>query len=188
MTIEKIRNMIKYVKSAPQGLDTFKKCVEQQKIQDSNFLTLDVPTRWNTTYMMLDAAEKYQRAFELMMEDDEQFRMFLCEDENGRRGLGPPTSDDWEHIRHFVKFLKFLYEVTLQMCGSEKITSNVYFEGLAEIHEYLFKYSGNGDIILENLALRMKTKYDMYWGDLMKMNRFLFVATVLDPRFKMAFF
>jgi len=57
-------------------------------------LTLDVPTRWNSTYMMLEVAEKYQRAFGLMIDEDEHFLNYLYEDGKGKRGLGSPTDDD----------------------------------------------------------------------------------------------
>jgi hypothetical protein len=34
---------------------------------------LDVDTRWNSTYLMLSIAEKYQKAFELLEEEDKHF-------------------------------------------------------------------------------------------------------------------
>ena len=184
-SISKIRNMIRYVKSSPSRLIAFKKCVERRNIQCGQFLTLDVSTRWNSTYLMLSVAEKYQRAFELMLDDDGVFVTYLKEDGHGRKGLGPPTFDDWEHIRHFIKLLKLFYDVTLRMSGSLVSTANVYFEELAKIHRHLVKYSCSGDKSLEEMALRMMTKYNKYWGDLVEVNRLLFVAAMLDPRFKL---
>ncbi|KAB1226501.1 hypothetical protein CJ030_MR1G014083 [Morella rubra] len=35
------------------------------------------------------------------------------------------------------------------------------------------------------MAKKMQSKYDKYWADLRQVNRLLFVATVLDPRFKL---
>jgi hypothetical protein len=35
------------------------------------------------------------------------------------------------------------------------------------------------------MANRMKVKYDKYWGDVEKINPLLFVASLLDPRYKM---
>ncbi|KAG6722721.1 hypothetical protein I3842_03G174000 [Carya illinoinensis] len=62
-SIVRVRNLIKYVKSSPQRLATFKSCVDRSKVQCSSFLTLDVPTGWNSTFLMLDVAEKYQKVF-----------------------------------------------------------------------------------------------------------------------------
>jgi len=101
----KIRNMVKYVKSSPQRLALFKSCAERKNIECNASLTLDVPTRWNSTYMMLEVVEKYQMAFELMIDEDEHFLSYLYEDGAGKRVLGSPTDDDWCNIRHFIKFL-----------------------------------------------------------------------------------
>jgi hypothetical protein len=29
----------------------------------------------------------------------------------------------------------------------------------------------------------MKDKYDKYWGDPVKMNKYIFIASILDPRY-----
>lgn len=96
------------MKFSPYKLDTFKTCVEQYKIQCGCFLSLDFPTRCNLTFIILEVAEKYQSAFELMLEDDGYLIFFLCKEGHGRNGLGPPIIDDCDHIYHFTKFLKFL--------------------------------------------------------------------------------
>ncbi|XP_073224881.1 zinc finger BED domain-containing protein RICESLEEPER 4-like [Cicer arietinum] len=52
---------------------------------------LDVSTRWNSTYMMLEAAEKYQAAFDKLESEDSGYLTWF--------GVaGPPTSDDWERV------------------------------------------------------------------------------------------
>ena len=78
-SILKVRNAVKYVKSSPSRLDKFKSCVERQKIGEKGLLCLDVPTRWNSTYLMLKVAEQYQGAFDLLQEDDGQFVSQLSE-------------------------------------------------------------------------------------------------------------
>ncbi|XP_072071965.1 zinc finger BED domain-containing protein DAYSLEEPER-like [Arachis hypogaea] len=37
------------------------------------------------------------------------------------------------------------------------------------------------------MATKMKAKYDKYWGNLKNMNMIIFVAVVLDPRYKIKF-
>ncbi|XP_062153877.1 uncharacterized protein LOC133862044 [Alnus glutinosa] len=113
--------------------------------------------------MMLEVAEKYQRAFELMIDEDGHFLNYLYEDGGGKRGLGSPTNDDWHNIRHFIKFLQVFYDVTMQIS----------------------EYSESSDPLLNTMANRMKVKYDKYWGDVEKINPLLFVASLLDLRYKM---
>jgi hypothetical protein len=184
--IIKVRSLVKYVKSSPVRLDWFKSCVRRQMIQCNNLLCLDVPTQWNSTYIMLDVAEKFQGAFELMqVEEDEHLLNYHSDDGLGKGELEIPTCADWDTIRSFVKFLKKFYDVTLHMSGTSYATSNRHFRVLLGIHEHLKSYCQSGDMLLSNMAQRMKVKYDKYWGGIEKVNMLLFVAIVLDPRYKL---
>jgi len=62
--ITSIRNAVRFARSSPQRLAKFRECIEFSKIECKKLLCLNVPTRWNSTYMMLDAAIKFQVAFE----------------------------------------------------------------------------------------------------------------------------
>ena len=62
---------------------------------------LDVPTRWNSTYMMLETTIKFARAFDR-----------LENDEDGYRNDSPPTKEDWLNERMLVIFFKVFYTVT----------------------------------------------------------------------------
>ena len=68
-------------------MKVFKLCAEKEKLSCKHNVVLDVPTRWNYTYEMLDRAEKYQKAFERLEEDDTIFlRTASFEDEHGDGG------------------------------------------------------------------------------------------------------
>lgn len=55
-----IREVVRYVRSSPNRLEAFKICAKKEKIE-SKYLHLDVPTRWNSTYLMFDAAISLRR-------------------------------------------------------------------------------------------------------------------------------
>jgi len=55
---------VKYIRSSPSRLMSFKECVEQQNIECMGHICLDVETMWNSTYLMLDAALKHRKAFQ----------------------------------------------------------------------------------------------------------------------------
>ncbi|KAB1220465.1 putative AC transposase [Morella rubra] len=133
---------------------------------------------------MLNVAEKYQRTFELLQEDDEHIYNYLNENGPGRRGLGAPNDDDWEKVRTFVRFLQIFYDVTMCLSGSMYATSNLHFQEVSYIHTHLMAYCDSHDDLLSAMAFRMKLKYEKYWGDVEKINRLLFVAVILDPRYK----
>jgi hypothetical protein len=184
-SIVRIRNMVKYIKGSPQILAIFKSCAKRKTSGYHASLTLDVPTRWNSTYMMLDVVEKYEMAFELLLDEDLNFANYLCEDGGGRRGLGPPLEDDWKNIRNFSKFLQVFYEVTVEISGSLCSTSNIYFRILQKVYNCLMEYCDSDYYLLSSIAIKMKMKYDKYLGDFEKINPLLFVAFVLDPCYKM---
>ncbi|XP_024026908.1 zinc finger BED domain-containing protein RICESLEEPER 2-like [Morus notabilis] len=140
-SIAAIRNVVRYVRSSPARLLKFKSCVEREKIEYKGLICLDVSTRWNSTYMMLDAAIKFQKAFERYEEEDDNATL--------------------------------------------NVTSNSYFHELCEMQNQLSELSKQEDSMLSSMAVSMKKKYDKYWGNVKNINCLLFVAVVLDPRYKM---
>jgi hypothetical protein len=184
-----MRNAVRYAKSSPKRFEKFLEAVKDANIQSKSLLSLDVLTRWNSTYLMLEAAEKFERAFDRLIIDDEQYMDYFEEpDGNGKKPKGPPRSLDWENARLLCKFLRLFYEATLRFSGSLVVTSNSYFHELVGIQNELYKLCNlDGDSLLKSMAKVMKMKYEKYWGNIEKMNLLLFVAVVLDPRYKMKY-
>ena len=60
---------------------------------------------------MLSSVEKYEKAFALLEEDENNH--FVA-----------PSSIDWENARIFVKFLKSFYDATLKFSTSKNLTFN----------------------------------------------------------------
>jgi hypothetical protein len=99
--------------------------------------------------------------------------------------LRPPLEDDWKNIRNFSKFLQVFYEVTVEISGSLYSTSNIYFNILQKVYNCLMEYCDSDDYLLSSMTIKMKMKYDKYWGDFERIKPLLFVTSVLDPRYKM---
>ena len=154
------------------------------------YYSLDVPTRWNSTYLMSEAAEKFETAFDRMHEEDVKFISYFMEvDGNGKqKHIGPPKGEDWVNVIMFCNFLRLFYEVTLRFSGSLFVTSNTYFCELVGIQNELHRLCGiDGDPLLKEMAQSMKEKYEKYWGDIENMNLMMFIAVVLDLRYKMKY-
>jgi hypothetical protein len=177
--------MVKYVKGSPHRLAQFKSCAERKTIACNASLTLDIPTRWNSTYTMLEVPVKYERVFDLMIDKDSNFVTYLCDDGPGKKGLGLPNDDNWANVRHFIKLLKVFYDVTVHISGSLYSTTNKYFPKLEKVYNCWMAYCGSDDDMLSAMAFRIKFKYDKYWEDFEKINPLLFIAYVLDPRYKL---
>ena len=74
-----IRNAVRYVRSSPSKLNSLKQCVVQGKFSSNGLFCLDVPTRWNSTYMMLSNAINFQKAFNRMDSEDGHYRRYFEE-------------------------------------------------------------------------------------------------------------
>jgi hypothetical protein len=179
-SIRKIRNAVNYVRKSPGRLERFKTCIKEARIQEKSIVKLDVSTRWNSTYIMLESALKFQKAFKRLSEKCADF--VLMQD-------GCPNNVDWDNARCFVNFLKIFFDITNKVSGSTFVTSSQYFNEHVMI---LTTFKGwielkSSDNLLGKMAEDMKAKYEKYWGDVQKMNMLIFVAVVLDPRHKMRF-
>uniref|UniRef100_A0A3Q7GHJ3 HAT C-terminal dimerisation domain-containing protein n=1 Tax=Solanum lycopersicum TaxID=4081 RepID=A0A3Q7GHJ3_SOLLC len=186
--IKRVRQMVKYVRSSSSRTRNFLKCVEMQKIECDKMLSLDVPTRWNSTYLMLDTTEKFEKAFERFDLYDGNFNSFLatdiCEDGSIAESI---QYEDWANVRNVTKFLEKFYELTLKVSGSRYVTCNVHFEDICELDAYLKLYIASDDLDLSKMASGMKEKFKKYWGTPEKMNKMIFVASFLDPRNKFVY-
>lgn len=96
-SVTRIRNVVRFVHSSPSCMDRFRTFIKDCRIQDNCTVQLDVPTRWNSTYLMLETALKFHRAFKRLGERDTKFAMMQG---------GIPLSKDWDNARVFVRFLK----------------------------------------------------------------------------------
>ena len=120
--VETIRNAVQYVRSSTQRQKSFQLKVESGKMTRGS-LPLDIKTRWNSTYLMLQRAIKYKVAFDKMEQEDRLYNDFFNEVENGNKRIGPPATVDWNAVERLVKFLIIFYNSTLVVSAS----TSVYF-------------------------------------------------------------
>lgn len=142
------------MRGSPGRMDRFKTFIKDCRIQDKSTVQLDSPTRWNSTYLMLESACKFQKAFKRLGEHDTEFATMQG---------GIPKAEDWDNARVFVKFLKIFSDVTEKVSGSLYVTSSQYFHEYCKISNTLNSWSGSSDHLLKNMAEKMKGKHDKYW-------------------------
>uniref|UniRef100_K7M7F5 HAT C-terminal dimerisation domain-containing protein n=1 Tax=Glycine max TaxID=3847 RepID=K7M7F5_SOYBN len=152
--------VVKYVKSSPSRLSKFKECVVHVNIEYKGLVRLDVETRWNSTYLMLDAILKHHNAFEEFELRDKKFM-----------GMAP-TYNDWEFVHSIFPFLEIFYDATLCISGSSHATSTMYmFEAFGigmKIKE--MSTSRGVNMSVRTMVVRMKERYDKYWGNPNRIN------------------
>nr|GEW55726.1 hypothetical protein [Tanacetum cinerariifolium] len=107
-SVDCVRAAVKYIRHPPQRLAKFKEYAKIKKCPSIKSLILDVPTRWNSTYLMLEGTQKYERAFARYDIEDRHYR-----DDIEKTGV--PISSDWVSVRRLTKFLEHFYELTLKV-------------------------------------------------------------------------
>ncbi|XP_054804061.1 zinc finger BED domain-containing protein RICESLEEPER 2-like [Prosopis cineraria] len=76
-SIELIRHTIKFVRSSLGRLKKFKELVEKLRIDSKSLLSMDCPTRWNSTYIMLQNAVKFTKVFDRMEDEDQDYKNYF---------------------------------------------------------------------------------------------------------------
>ncbi|KZV20995.1 hypothetical protein F511_37959 [Dorcoceras hygrometricum] len=171
-SIKAIRNSIIFIHSSPSRLNKFREFAVLAKFSITSTVSMDVKTRWNATYKMLEVALKYRRVFERMAEEWFPFINYFHEaDEKDKKRLGPPVADDWENAKTFVHFLKKFYDATLELSASKSPTSQLIYQSLIALQvEIERKRLDDSDPTLKKVAHAMKLKFDKYWGNWDNMN------------------
>ncbi|KAG2685331.1 hypothetical protein I3760_10G120700 [Carya illinoinensis] len=143
-SITRVRNAVRYVRSSPARMEKFKKCIEKEKIDCTKLVCLDVSTRWNSTYLMLEVAETYKKHFFRLEKDDDSF----------------------------VGYCPNFYDATVRLSGSLYVTSNAYFQEFCGIQSHLCKFSllqfwfkkiYGGNLVEEMIAIVKHLMMDIYW-------------------------
>ncbi|CAI8610764.1 unnamed protein product [Vicia faba] len=182
-SVYRVRHDVWYTRSSPARLAKFKACIDEESMDYKGLVSLDVETRWNSTYLMLVSASKHERTFEELGFQNKRYVNELT-----KKGKGVPTKDDWKHINLIIPFLKLFYDATVHISGSSYLTSNIYMFEVLGIGKSIVDMCACEDEHLRSSSQKMKKKYDKYWRSHEKLNMMLLIALVFDPRRKVRLF
>ncbi|KAI5404423.1 hypothetical protein KIW84_051550 [Lathyrus oleraceus] len=154
LSITSVRDAVRFVKFSPYRAVKFKECIEFAGITCKKLVRLDVSTRWNATYLMLEAAEKFQAAFDKLEYEESSYREFF--------GKGsPPSSDDWDIVRAFISFLKLFYEATNVFSTSQSGSLHSAFHQVSAIYCELKQATMNLNGVFASVGGDMMEKYKL---------------------------
>lgn len=192
-----------YIRNGGSRIVKFKEIVEEEKLTNKPFLKLDVPTRWNSTFLMLKAALVYEKVFTRLADEDMSYVIDLSE---GRDGFGHPDELDWQNAKKMADFLEHFHDLTVRISTTLQITSHTFFHEIGEVHLLIQSWLTSTDDLQCAMGMRMKDKFDKYWGlwhtssgnendrgrgkgkEKENLNLLIFVAGCLDPRYKLSMY
>lgn len=169
--VGKIRDSVKYVRGSQMRRQRFLECVSKVSLNSKRGLRQDVPTRWNSTFLMLDSVLYYRKAFMNFQLSDPNYKH--C-----------PTSVEWDRVEKIRSFLGLFYDVTNLFSGSKYPTSNLYFRPIVTCYASLKKSLDTENEWIKKMAALMLSKFEKYWSDF---SLILTIAVVFDPRYKLQF-
>nr|XP_017217369.1 PREDICTED: zinc finger BED domain-containing protein DAYSLEEPER-like [Daucus carota subsp. sativus] len=168
-TIKKVRNSVKYVKTA-KGCEA--KFIElKQKLQNpsTKSLIIDDRTKWDTTYHMLVAVSELKEVFSCLDTSDLDYKQTL-------------STEEWEQLEILCSYLKLFFNASNILTSPACPTSDIFFHEVWKIHLELTHAAVSVDTFVSNLAKPLQERFSEYWNGC---NLILAVAVTLDPRSKL---
>jgi hypothetical protein len=92
-SISKIRETVRHFKSTPTQKKQFSNAIQRSNVTKKAWPSTDVPTLWNSTYLMLKLALPYQEVFKKISDNNANY-------------LNCPTPEEWKEIVMIKDFLE----------------------------------------------------------------------------------
>ncbi|XP_059431553.1 zinc finger BED domain-containing protein RICESLEEPER 2-like [Corylus avellana] len=166
--IDSVRQGIKYIVASERRLNVFSDIAKRLDL-GCNKLILDVPTRWNSTYLMLKTAIRFKEVFPRYHRVEQAFLWVI-------------SPEQWDKVENVNKVLAVFNDVTNVVSVSDYPTSNLFLPEVCRMKEIVDIKAVDRNEYIRLMAAKMSDKFDKYWGE---SNMVMTLAAVLDPRYKM---
>jgi hypothetical protein len=203
------RAAVKYIMNVDSRMVKFKDIVEEEKLINKPHLKPDIPTRWNSTYIMLQSAIVYEKVFIKLVDEDISYVIDLSKEKGG---CGHPDEIDWQNARKMTEFLEHFHDLIVRVSTTIHITTHTLFHEIREVHLMIQSWVNSTDSLQSAVGIKMKEKFDKYWGlwhtsddhdmemekgrgkgkgkgkEKENINLLIFIAGCLDPRYKLSLY
>jgi hypothetical protein len=139
----KIRECIDYVNGSSLRRQRFQEAINNGSLQDREMPTLDVPARWDTTFLMLESSLEFITAFNHLEQLDDDFKV-------------NPSAEEWNKATAVFECLKEFYKSTCNFPTSR----DDYFLSVRDVYKNLHGWKQSDYVYVRAMANRMKGKFD----------------------------
>ncbi|WVZ92889.1 hypothetical protein U9M48_038924 [Paspalum notatum var. saurae] len=162
---------VKYLKKSPARMHKFVETCRSLALQIGEGLSLDVSTRWSSTYKMLRTALAYKEAIKSYADDDLNYKW-------------EPSSEEWDLFVAIEPILASLAKVTTALSASKYPTANLFYPHIVDVKIALRAAMVSNSLHMRRMGTAMMDKFNKYWDE---KNNVMVIATILDPRYKMRY-
>ncbi|KAH9707912.1 BED-type domain-containing protein [Citrus sinensis] len=163
-----VRDNVSYWSSSPKRVEKFELACRQMQM-DMKKLGLDCPTRWNSTFAMLELAVKYKGVFSRLQTLEPQYKCL-------------PSSEEWELAKQMLDYLRPFSRLTEMFSGTIYPTANLFFPLVYKLRIALKGWQTSDVPAVKNMADNMIGKFLKYWDEI---SGVLVMAVIFYPRYKM---
>ncbi|GAA5981593.1 hypothetical protein JCM5350_008037 [Sporobolomyces pararoseus] len=173
--LPKLRKVVRYVRSSPQRRQAWFSEATEETGKKTTMLQLDCPTRWSSTFFMIDLFLHYRTSI------DRHTRM------NDEISDCKFSKEEWTVIELVRDWLKSYADATFEMSKSSKPTISevllVYTSLLASIESYLASLPASAPLALKEGLAQAHAKLAHY-NHLRDESMYSVWAIVFDPRIR----
>ena len=169
--IDNLRSTVKYIKKSPSRMHKFVEICRSLALQIGEGLSLDVSTRWSSTYKMLRTSIAYKEAIQTYADADLNYKW-------------EPTEEEWDLFVAIEHILASLAKVTTSLSASTYPTANLFYPHIVDVKIALRAAMSSSSLHLRKMGTAMMEKFNKYWEE---KNNVMVIATILDPRYKMRY-
>lgn len=175
LLVEKVKSIVAYFKRSTLGMDKILAFQKNAGSTNPKKLLQSVPTRWNSTYLMLE------RICEL--QDAVKTSVALI-----NKNIPVLSEEEWIVCKELCLVLKPFQDVTVRISGEKYVTASeviILTNGLNSVCEKLHKrvYDKSTTDVLKELQRGLTTRLKN-----IEFSKTIALATLLDPRYKLLTF